>query len=85
MYDDRPFGLVFPIPDENNILQCETPVLLAAYMLMKLAGQVVLDVDDMKDLGRTYAGFTVSYDPKDRSFVARLRVRPSENPRPGRP
>lgn len=77
---ETPFVLVFPLPDAKDVMQCETTTLLCAYALMKLAGQITMSVDDLNDLAHHYAGFTVGYDPKEKTFVSTLRTRPSEYP-----
>lgn len=75
MEPEYPFSLVFPLPDERHAMEADIPSLLTAMALLKLAGQLVIPVEDISHLCHEYVGFTVLYSPEHKHFVAKLCTR----------
>lgn len=73
-FTDKPFSIVFPLPDKD-ILQADMNTILCAFALMKLAGQVSLQLEDMEYLSKEFAGYVVTYHPEQKTFSAKLYTR----------
>lgn len=71
----------FELPKDTNVLMADANLLIAAYLLMKHAGQVVISQTDLQALARDYSGHTLAYDGKTESFTVTLRMRPDTYPR----
>lgn len=55
---------------------------LLNYMLMKLGGELTVNMHDIIQLTKDYKGFRCMYNLKTKDMVLTLKIRESENPAP---
>jgi hypothetical protein len=70
------------MPQAKDVDHADLSLVLSQFLLMKLAGQVTVSMQELRDVGRDYAGYTLLYRADTESFTLTLKTRPEEFPRP---
>jgi hypothetical protein len=67
--------LFFQLPPPEKTLHGDHALLLAAFLLFRVAGQVSFTTKDLEMLCRDFAGYTVYYESQTDTFVVKLVTR----------